>query len=158
MGVVLVMLVCSVCGAQFGIDAAGRTVEEAAAALSWTTCPECGSPVDLPDPKYTIINLTPHAVTVLREGAEPIEYPPSGKVARCATQRQVIGSLNGIPINRTKFGEVSGVPEPAPGVYYIVSAMVAQALPQRNDLLIPDDTVRDKEGRIIGCRAFARVR
>lgn len=150
------MCTCSVCGAQFEFDAAGRTVEEAATALSWTTCPECGSPVDLP--QVRIINLTPHAVTVLREGAEPIEYPPSGAVARCATQRQVVGSLNGIPINRTEFGEVSGLPDPAPGVYYIVSTLVAQALPDRDDLLVPDDTVRDEAGRIIGCRAFARVR
>ena len=149
-------LTCSVCGVQFGIDAAGRTIEEAAAALSWTTCPECGSPVDLP--QVRIVNLTPHAVTVLRENEEPIEYPPSGTVARCATQRRVIGSLNGIPINQTEFGEVSGLPAPAPGVYYLVSALVAQALPQREDLLIPDDVVRDEAGRIIGCRAFARVR
>lgn len=151
-------LTCSVCGAQFDADAANRPIEETAATLLWTTCPECGSPVDLPDPdQIRIINLTPHTVTVLR-GDTAIEYPPSGAVARCATQRTVIGSLNGIPINQTEFGEVSGLPEPAPGVYYIVSALVAQALPQRDDLLIPDDVVRDEAGRIIGCRAFARVR
>lgn len=152
------MCTCSVCGVQFEFDAANRPVEKAAATLFWTTCPECGSPVDLPDPECTIVNLTPHTITVLREGAEPIEYPPSGMVARCATQRRMVGTLNGIPINRTGFGEVSGLPEPAPGVYYLVSALVAQALPQRDDLLIPDDTVRDEEGRIIGCRAFARIR
>lgn len=149
------MLTCSVCGVQFEFDAADRPIAEVASTLSWTSCPECGSPVDLP--QVRIINLTPHTVTVLRENEGPIEYPPSGMVARCATKRRVIGSLNGIPINRTEFGEVYGLPEPAPGVYYIVSALVAQALPQRNDLLIPDDVVRDEAGRIVGCRAFARV-
>lgn len=153
------MCTCSVCGVQFEFDAANRPIAEVASTLSWTSCPGCGSPVDLPGPdQIRIVNLTPHTVTVLRENEEPIEYPPSGTVARCATQRRVIGSLNGIPINQTEYGEVSGLPDPAPGVYYIVSALVAQALPQREDLLIPDETVRDEAGRIIGCRAFARVR
>lgn len=39
----------------------------------------------------------------------------------------------------------------------IVSRLVAEACPERDDLVVPDDTVRDDAGRIIGCRALARV-
>ena len=66
--------------------------------------------------------------------------------------------LLSIKINSTSFGEVDGLPEPQEGTIFIVSALVAQALKGvRNDLVIPDDTVRDEQGRIIGCRALARV-
>jgi adenine/guanine phosphoribosyltransferase-like PRPP-binding protein len=41
-------------------------------------------------------------------------------------------------------------------VVYLVSNIVAQAV-RRDDVLIVDDIVRDGEGRILGCRAFARV-
>lgn len=38
--------------------------------------------------------------------------------------------------------------------YYIVSRMVANALPNRKDLLVPNELVRDDQGNIIGCRSF----
>ena len=102
-----------------------------------------------------IVNLTPHAITII--GKTPITIPPSDTVARCAVTRHQVGSVNGIPVNRSVFGTVEGLPDPQPDTYYIVSAVVAQACPDRNDLLIPDDTVRDEQGRIIGCRALATV-
>lgn len=55
------------------------------------------------------------------------------------------------------FGKVENLPEPQEGVVYVVSALVAQAVPDREDVFIPDDTVRDEQGRIIGVRALARV-
>lgn len=103
------------------------------------------------------INLTPHTLNIIRDGDEDIIIPPSGNVARCAVNRRQIGTIDGVPINATEFGAVHGLPDPAPGTYYIVSALVAQACPHRVDLLITDDAVRDESGRIIGCRAFARV-
>lgn len=66
--------------------------------------------------------------------------------------------LFSIKVNSTSFGEVEGLPEPQEGTIFIVSALVAQALRGvRDDLVIPDDTVRDEQGRIIGCKSFARV-
>lgn len=103
-----------------------------------------------------IINLTPHEITIISEGGN-ITIPPSGTVARCAVTRRQVGSVDGIPVNRTVFGAVEGLPEPQPNTYYIVSAIVAQARPDRGDLLITDDAVRDAQGRIIGCRALATV-
>ena len=104
-----------------------------------------------------IINLTPHEVKVLNTDGEVVQSFPSEGVVRCQVTRQQEGEVNGIPINRTVFGEVEGLPEPQDDVVYIVSAIVAQAAKDRGDLVIPDDAVRDEQGRIVGCRAFARV-
>ncbi|MFC0903824.1 hypothetical protein ACFHWD_03850 [Clostridium sp. MT-14] len=62
-----------------------------------------------------------------------------------------------IPINRTVFGDIENLPEPQPDTIFVVSSIVAQAAQNRDDLFIPDDTVRDENGRIIGCRALARI-
>jgi hypothetical protein len=102
-----------------------------------------------------IVNLTPHAINLV--GDKTQTFAPSGTVARCAVKRQQVGAVDGVPVNRTIFGDVTGLPAPQPGTYYIVSALVAQAVPDRTDVLITDDAVRDDAGRIIGCRALATI-
>lgn len=105
-----------------------------------------------------LINLTPHAVNLI--ASEAITLPPSGVVARCAVERTQVGTIEvdgiEIPVNKTSFGEVTGLPKPVEGIIYIVSALVAQAA-KRDDVLMVDDTVRDEQGRIIGARALARA-
>jgi hypothetical protein len=110
-----------------------------------------------------IINLTPHAVTLMPEGpgGPQVVLEPSGTVARCAVERESVSSVrvNGvdIPINRTRFGQVEGLPEPRPGVLYLASALAAQAATAsgRTDVVMVDDPVRDDQGRVIGARALA---
>jgi hypothetical protein len=92
----------------------------------------------------------------VRDDREPIAIASSG-VARCAVTRETVGDLAGYPIYRTVLGAVEGLPDPAPDTRYIVSRTVAEACPDRDDLLIPDDTVRDEAGRIVACRGFATV-
>ena len=77
--------------------------------------------------------------------------------ARASVERQHDGDINGIPVNLSVFGEISGLPAPVEGTVYVVSRIVAEACKNRDDLLIVDDTVRDEDGRIIGCRALAYV-
>ena len=105
----------------------------------------------------TLVNLTPHPLNLVLDESTTIALAPSGTVARCAVTRSTVGEVNGIPVNRTSFGAVEGLPGPVPGTYYIVSALVAQAVPGRADVLITDDAVRDDAGRIIGCRALATL-
>lgn len=106
-----------------------------------------------------IVNLTPHPLNMMVNDQELI-IESSGQ-ARASTSRQQIDQieLNGltIPINTTTFGDVEGLPEPQEGTVYVVSMLVAQALPNRKDLLIVDDTVRDAQGRIVGAKAFAKL-
>ena len=53
-----------------------------------------------------LINLTPHPVVVLDDGGKKIlEIPPSGKVARVEVKREPVGTLAGVPLVRSEFGE-----------------------------------------------------
>lgn len=105
-----------------------------------------------------IINLTPHDVVVILD--KTVAVPASGQIARCSMTRRQVGSVSVdgmiVPVNKVVYGDVD-LPDPQAGVFYIVSAMVAQAAPDRPDLLIVDDTVRNDAGQVIGCKAFAHV-
>ena len=104
-----------------------------------------------------IINLTPHTVTIVdSEGKLDFEIPASGMVARVSSETVEVGYLFGIPVTETVFGEVEGLPDPD-GNYYVVSRMVAERVPNRRDVLIPNESVRNENGVIIGCRSLAHV-
>lgn len=108
--------------------------------------------------RMKIVNLTPHAITFLREDDSILlTVEPSGQVARADQTRTPVGTIAGIPANKCSYGAVTGLPEPVPGTIYLVSALTAQACPERQDIFIVDDTVRDENGRIIGCRAIAHI-
>lgn len=80
--------------------------------------------------------------------------------ARVTAQAVQIGTFAGIPVRRTSFGDVTGVPDAQPDTVLIVSRLVADALAASgriDDILIVDDTVRDADGKIIGARALATV-
>lgn len=105
----------------------------------------------------TIMNCTPHAINIMdSEGKEILTLEPSGICPRCSVERKKVGDINGIPINKSVFGDVYDLPSPQPDTIYIVSRMVAEAA-RREDLYIVDDAVRDENGRIIGCRSLASV-
>lgn len=99
-----------------------------------------------------IVNLTPHAIVLRGKTIEP-----SG-LARCETSSIKIGEVNGIDVNQRSFGEVYGLPETERDTYYIVSAIVAQAVKGlRDDCLVVDETIRDDAGKIIGCESLAKI-
>ena len=103
----------------------------------------------------TILNYTPHTVNIVNSGGEKIQdFPPMGE-ARCRQTTKVIGNITGIPITSATFGEVEGLPKEVEGTYYIVSRLIRQALPNRKDLLVPNELVRDEKGKIIGCKSLA---
>lgn len=109
-----------------------------------------------------IRNPCPHPITLIGRDGQQVTLSPIGSPARCAVEREGVGELTvdrglTVPVNQTRFGTVTGLPEPEDGVWYIVALPVAQALPGRRDLYVVDDSVRDAEGRIIGARALAQV-
>lgn len=105
-----------------------------------------------------IINLTPHAINFLDESNQPIlTVEPSGVIARAKQTRTLCGNIAGIPVNQCAYGQVQGLPEPAKETIYVVSAITAQACPEREDVYIVDDSVRNEDGRIIGVRALAHI-
>ena len=110
-----------------------------------------------------IVNLTPHALNLMPKGPDgpTVTIPPSGQAARCAVDRVQVDTVTvdgiTVPVNQTQFGSVSDLPDPQPDTIFVVSALVAQAVPDRQDVFIVDDAVRDDQGRIIGARALAHV-
>lgn len=108
-----------------------------------------------------LINLTQHTITFLGPSGEKVELPPSGAVARASLQRGqvaevIFGGLT-IPVYKVLPAGQAIIPPAVPGVHYVVSRLVAEVCSDRDDLLVPDDLVRDEEGRVLGCRALARV-
>ena len=115
-----------------------------------------------PDPGAALVNLTPHPVTLCLDGGD-VTLPSVG-VARCQVGRERARILTPsnlssepVPVNATTFGQVTGLPEYTPCLAYIVSRVIAEALPARRDLYCVDDTVRDDQGRVIGARALCQV-
>jgi hypothetical protein len=112
-----------------------------------------------------LVNLTPHEVVIYDVNNNVVlRVPPSGQVARVTTEERVIGAINGVPLVKTVYGEVQGLPEPEPGTVYIVSLLVLQAMAgRRSDLVAPNTSptplgaVRDEQGRILGVRSFVTL-
>ena len=105
-----------------------------------------------------IVDLTPHEITVYDAAGESVlQVIPSSGMARAAQTREPLDDINGIPVSKTGYGAVEGLPDQRDGVVYIVSVLTAQAAPDRKDLYITDDLVRDDTGRILGCKVLAQI-
>ena len=99
------------------------------------------------------VNCTPHSITVDGLGV----LPASGILPRCSTTRAEMPSLSGVRLVRQTTGQVTGLPEAAPGTMYIVSGMIVGALNgSRPDVVAPDtgpDASR-VNGQITSVRGF----
>lgn len=107
-----------------------------------------------------LINLTPHEINIIKfnstECLKTISTNVQGIIARCKVETKLIDDINYIPIYETKLSEVENLPEQKNDVMYIVSRAVANKS-DRDDLLIPNQVVRDHKGKILGCRSLAKV-
>ena len=106
-------------------------------------------------------NLTPHPVTILNDEGEEWDSIPSSGSIRLNENVSEIGNLKmdliEVPILFITFeadNVISDWPE-KDNYFYIVSVLVANAYPDRKDFLMVAKTVRDENGRIKGCTAFA---
>jgi hypothetical protein len=104
----------------------------------------------------TIHNYTPHPVHIVGEDGQVAVTMPSTGIIRLKATTVADEPIDGIPTSRTVFGEPEGLPSYEQNTYYIVSQLVKSALPQRTDLLVPAEVVRDAEGNIIGCKSLGR--
>jgi hypothetical protein len=121
----------------------------------------------------TIVNMTPHPIHFLDENGEiKRTFPPEGLARLKAVTVDTGISIDGCRVTTTEFGTPEGLPaeelvnltgsnadeldggEIGPKTYYIVSQLIKSANPNRLDLLVPAEVVRDAEGRILGCRSF----
>lgn len=102
-----------------------------------------------------IVNLTPHEVRLVTRDGDVI-IPASGQVARVTMYPEPVGQLAGVMLAIEPPGFVEGLPAPEDGRYYLVSALVRLACPERADLISPGALVRDEQGRVVGCQSLIR--
>jgi hypothetical protein len=105
-------------------------------------------------------NLTPHPVTITTDSGSVRCPPESGSPPRIdevpePTEPVLIDGLR-VPTVRVSGGPVIGLPEPVPGTLLLVSRVVAEASPERADLVVPYELVRDEDGRVLACRSLGR--
>lgn len=123
-----------------------------------------------------VINCTPHDVCIygvtscmLQDGRpyireegeeypEPLRvYPAAKDPARAIYVQRTAGAVDGTLIYRRFTEDIVNLPDPKPGTYYIVPKRLAQACPERTDLIFPGTVVRDADGHIVGYVDFSRV-
>lgn len=103
-------------------------------------------------------NQTPHDINLFNHEDELIHtIPASGDTVRLNTSEETLFYLGDIEVNQVTYMSADDLAPYVLNHYYIVSALVANAYPDRRDFLMVHKTVRDDNGRIIGCRAFAQA-
>jgi len=112
--------------------------------------------------------MTPHAITLRGPDGADHTIEPSGSVARVTNIAGAPGAVPGIPCpvhEAAAFGEVIGLPEPAEGIFYLVSGFVGAAVGGRSgrgDVLVPgtgpnDGAVRNEKGHVVAVTRLNRV-
>lgn len=116
--------------------------------------------------EVAMINVTPHEVTLLNDDNDVVvRLPAAERPARVEfdtmSTRVIRFEGHDIEVVDRRRGWVMDLPAWRPDAYLVVSRVVAQAVFEStlgrrcDDLLVPDDLVRDGLGRVIGCRRFA---
>lgn len=109
----------------------------------------------------TIINKTPHSINfyygdkiyTFKSDESPCRITSTeedGSCIKCGHWQDFIE----LPIKKIKYGKTENLPEQNNWAYYIVSSIVKANNPDRKDLIVPNDFVRDDKGNIIGCKSF----
>jgi hypothetical protein len=123
--------------------------------------PEIKKYPQLKDAKeYEVINLTPHDIHIYYKDELICTFPISYIVARCQKSTEIrgyvkIGLGKYVQITKTTYSVVDGLPEPKPGVLYIVSKLVAEKYRDtRTDLVITNGHIRLEGGEVKGCSSL----
>lgn len=114
-----------------------------------------------------VINCTPHEVTVICFHANQSRshvWPPCKLPSRVEVVAHTAPWDPALPFPTVthEYGDAVNLPPPVPGTWYIVSAIMLAACPNRMDLLAPDTSpesaIRSPDGKIIAVRRFVRNR
>lgn len=97
-----------------------------------------------------------HGYKLLNNSKPRCSYPSLG-CARCEQSEHVHSMLDDVVILHTTYGELQGLPDPEEGVLYVVSQLAHQSARHvgRVDTITVARPIRDDNGRVIGCGAFA---
>jgi len=161
---------CITCDTTEGLQAVTITHSDGSQTTDRGICPACLADkwaipdfegnnhcrVEVSRPAEVILNMTPHPVNIIDgEGNEVARFESAGQIRLAASTVQA-ETIDGIPTSRTIFGQAEGLPMAIEGTFFIVSQIVKSALPDRTDLLVPAEVVRNETGQIVGCRSLGR--
>jgi hypothetical protein len=96
-----------------------------------------------------ILNLTPTDIVLVSAEGNEVSYPSRG-IATVDEDLHLLRVVDGIPVNRRRFGYVKGLPEPDvdQNKLYIVDQNVADAVgATRLDLLLAAEPIDEAAGK-----------
>lgn len=113
------------------------------------------------------VNMTPHALNILKSGGAGLVLPPFGQSVRVGSSFEPFGVLDGVTMFRAIYGNVEtienatkavvgGLPPVVEGVTYVVSGQALEAVKAagRSDFAAPGELVRDEKGQPVGCNGL----
>jgi hypothetical protein len=104
----------------------------------------------------SVVNLTPVETVFFGADAPMTSLQRSARPARCPEIKQYVKTveINGHPVKvfRVSYGDTTDLPREEPGTDLVVSRIVAAEHRSRSDLLFPLSEVRDRDGKLVGCR------
>lgn len=108
---------------------------------------------------HTLVNLTPHPVTLRLPDGTDLTLDPAPEPARVSTLNadSPASEWATVPVPVVPFppyGPVEGLPLPTPGKSYIVSLLVLARCAGRTDVFAPatgpkDGCIRDDKGQVV---------
>lgn len=107
-----------------------------------------------------IRNFTPHDIVFRHDDGTDTVFPSKGSI-RIETDSEIVGQTDGFETVRiVPNAEKTILPDQEDGVFFIVSAMVRDAFPQRTDFISPctdpQFVVRNDKGQVEAVKAWQR--
>lgn len=104
-----------------------------------------------------IVNLTPHTVNLKLASGKIKTIERKGRIPRIEEVIEYQASIDDVMIYGISYGGVVDAPPVRPNTCYVVSRMIAEALPGRDDLLFPIMLERDTNGSVLLATALGRI-
>jgi hypothetical protein len=105
-----------------------------------------------------IVNCTKQDILVINHEGRQYHIEPSGIMPWLEVEKQRVLDIEVaqglvVPVYRERLVSMQNVPDPEDGTYYVVSAKVADFLPEREDFIVPN-LLKDVGGRALGVTSF----
>lgn len=105
-----------------------------------------------------IVNCTKQDIMVINPDGERFNIPPSGIIPWIEIEKELVAEVEVgqgviVPIYRERLVNLQNIPDEEDGTWYIVSAKIADYLPEREDFIVPN-LLKDSRGRALGITSF----
>lgn len=95
-----------------------------------------------------LVNLFPFALPLTDGEDNFVELPANEDDLQVFVEYKVVDKVDGMPVFNVVYKE--GLPEPEPGVVFVVSSPIRQLCYDRKDLASPGQPVQDEDGEVVG--------